>query len=40
MKKFRVTSVQNALLKVGVKSEEFDEDEEAESWPFREFVVV
>ena len=38
MKKFRVTSVQSVPLKVGVKSEEFDENEETESWPFRELV--
>ena len=31
-----VTSVQSVPLKVGVKLEEFDEDEENESWPFRE----
>ena len=35
-KKFRVTSVQSVPLKVGVKLEDFDEDEETESWPFRE----
>ena len=28
MKKFRVTAVQSVPLKVGVKLEEFDEDEE------------
>ena len=38
VKKFRVTSVQSVPLKVGVKLEEFDEDEETESWPFRELV--
>ena len=38
MKKFRVTSVQSVPLKVGVKLEELDEDEETESWPFRELV--
>ena len=38
MKKFRVTSVQSVPLKVGVKLEEFDEDKETESWPFRELV--
>ena len=38
MKKFRVTSVQSVPLKVGVKLEEFDEDEETESWPFLELV--
>ena len=39
-KKFRVTSVQSVLLKVGVKLEEFDENEETESWPFHELVGV
>ena len=38
VKKFRVTSVQSVPLKVGVKLEEFDEDKETESWPFRERV--
>ena len=38
LKKFRVTSVQSILLRGGVKLEEFDEDEETESWPFCEFV--
>ena len=38
MKKLRVTSVQSALLRVRVKLEEFDENEETESWPFRELV--
>ena len=38
VKKFRVTSVQSVLLKVGVKLEELDENEETESWPFRELV--
>ena len=33
-----MTSVQSVPLKVGVKLEEFDEDEEKESWPFRELV--
>ena len=37
VKKFRVTSVQSVLLKVVVKLEEFDEDEET-VWPFRELV--
>ena len=36
VKKFRVTSVRSVPLKVGVKLEEFDENEETESWPFRE----
>ena len=30
MKKFRVTSVQSVSLRVGVKLEEFDKDEETE----------
>ena len=38
VKKFRVTSVQSVPLKVGVKLEGFHEDEETESWPFRELV--
>ena len=38
VKKFRVTSVQSVPLRVGVKLEEFDEDEETQSWPFRELV--
>ena len=38
VKKFRVTFVQSVPLKVGVKLEEFDEDEETESWPFRELL--
>ena len=38
MKKFRVTSVQSVPLRLGIKLEEFDEDEETESWPFREHV--
>ena len=37
VKKFRVTSVQRVPLRVEVKLEEFDEDEETESnRPFRE----
>ena len=40
MKKFHVTSVQSVPLRVGVKLEEFDEDEETESWPFRELAGV
>ena len=36
--KIRVTSVQSVPLKVGVKVEEFDKNEETESWPFRELV--
>ena len=38
VKKFRVTFVQSVPLKVGVKLENFDEDEETESWSFRELV--
>ena len=38
VKKFRVTSVQSVPLKVGVKLEDFDKNEETESWPFRELV--
>ena len=38
MKKFCVTSVQSGPLRGGVKLEEFDEDEETESWLFRELV--
>ena len=39
VKKFRVTSVQSVPLRVRVKLEEFDEDEETESRPFREHLV-
>ena len=38
VKKFCVTSTQSVPLRVGVKLEEFDEDERAENWPFRELV--
>ena len=38
VKKFRVTSTQSVLLRVGVKLEEFDEDERVENWPFRELM--
>ena len=38
VEKFCVTYVQSVPLKVGVKLEEFDEDEETESWPFYELV--
>ena len=38
VKNFRVTSVQSVPLRVGDKLEEFDEDEETESWPFRELA--
>ena len=37
-KKLRETSIQSVPLKVGVKLEEFDENEETESWSFRELV--
>ena len=37
-KKFRVTSVQNVPLRVGLKLEEFNDDDETESPPFRELV--
>ena len=33
-----VTSTQSVPLRVGVKLEEFDEDEKVENWPFREVV--
>ena len=33
-----MTSVQSPPLRVGVKLEKFDEDEETESWPFHELV--
>ena len=36
--KFRVTSIQSVSLIVGVRVEEFDEDEETERWPLRELV--
>ena len=38
VKKFRATSVQSVPPKVGAKLDEFDEDDETESLPFREFV--
>ena len=38
VKKFRVASVQSVPLKVGIKLEEFDENEETASWPFRKLV--
>ena len=40
VKTFRVTFVQSVPLRVGVKLEEFDEDEKIESWPFRELMAV
>ena len=36
MKTFCVTSTQSVPLRVGVKLEEFDEDERVENWSFRE----
>ena len=38
VKKICVTSMQSVPLGVGVKLEEFDEDERVENWPFRELV--
>ena len=38
VKKFDATSVQNVPLRVGLKLDEFDEDEETESRPFRKLV--
>ena len=38
VKKFCVTSTQSVSLRVGIKLEEFDEDERVENWPFRELV--
>ena len=38
VKTFRVTFAQSVPLRVGVKLEEFDDDEGAESCPFRELV--
>ena len=38
MKTFCVTSTQSVALRVGVKLEEFGEDEWGENWPFRELV--
>ena len=38
MKKFCLTSTQSVPLRVGVKLEEFDEDEKVGNWPFRESV--
>ena len=36
--KLGVTSTQNVPLRVGLKLEEFDKNEESESWPFRELI--
>ena len=38
VKTFCVTSTQSVPLRVGVKLEEFNEDEKVENWPFRELV--
>ena len=38
VKKFCGTSTQSVSLRVGVKLEEFDEDEKVENWPFHELV--
>ena len=38
IKTFCVTSTNSVPLRVGVKLEEFDEDERVENWPFRELV--
>ena len=38
VKKFCLTSTQSVPLRVGVKLEEFDEDEKVGNWPFRESV--
>ena len=38
VKTFCVTSTQSIPLRVGVKLEEFNEDEKVENWPFRELV--
>ena len=38
VKKFCADSVQNVPIKVGVKLEDFNEDDETEDWPFRELV--
>ena len=38
VKKICVTSTQSFPFRVGVKLEEFDEDEMVENWPFRELV--
>ena len=38
VKKFCVTSTQSVPLRVGVKLEDFDEDEMIENWSFRELV--
>ena len=38
VKRFCVTSTQSVPLRVGVKLEEFEEDERVENWPFRELV--
>ena len=39
VRKVCVTSTKSVPLRVGVKQEEFEEDERVENWPFRELVV-
>ena len=38
MRKFCVTSKESVPLRVGVRLEEFDDDDGVENWPFRELV--
>ena len=38
VKQFRVTSTQSVPLRVGVKLEEFNDDESVDNWPFRELA--
>ena len=38
VKTFCVTSTQSVPIRVGVKLEEFDEDERVENWSFRKLV--
>ena len=38
VKKFCVTSKQSVPLRVGLRLEEFDEDERIENWTFRELI--
>ena len=40
VKRFCVTSTQSVPLRVGVKLEQFNEDEKVENWPFRELVGI
>ena len=39
VRKVCVTSTRSVPLRVGVKLEEFEEDERVENWPFRELVM-